>query len=82
MQICYANTVAEQPFCDLPFDTEDEMFDCDLVDLTSSQSRSYSGTGAGFGISLYGYVNALSIVNDPSQPQSNPVEPAPLPYTL
>ncbi|KAG1898196.1 ras GEF [Suillus fuscotomentosus] len=79
-QIYYANTVTGQLSRDLPFDVEDETFDCDLAGLTSSQSSSRAGTGAGLGFS-YGDVNALSIVNNPSQYQSIPVEPARPPYT-
>lgn len=72
-QIYYANTVTGQLSRDLPFDTEDETFDCDLAGLTSSQSSSRAGTGAGLGFASYGDVDT---VNDPSQSQLNPVEPA------
>ncbi|KAG1763011.1 ras GEF [Suillus occidentalis] len=76
-QIYYTNTVTGQLSRDLPFDTEDEAFDCDLAGLTSSQSSSRAGTGAGLGFASYGDVDTLSVVNDPSQFQSKiPVEPA------
>lgn len=76
-QIYYTNTVTGQLSRDLPFDTDDEAFDCDLAGLTSSQSSSRAGTGAGLGFASYGDVDTLSVVKDPSQSQSkNPVEPA------
>ncbi|KAG2340122.1 ras GEF [Suillus weaverae] len=80
-QIYYVNTVTGQLSRDLPFDTENETFDCDLAGLTCSQSSSRAGTGAGLGFASYGDVDTLSVVNDPSQSQSNSVEPSRLPDT-
>ncbi|KAG1749328.1 ras GEF [Suillus lakei] len=80
-QIYYANTVTGQLSRDIPFDTEDETFDCDLAGLTSSQLSSRAGTGAGLGFACYGDVDTLPVVNDPSQSQSNPVEPSRPPNT-
>lgn len=80
-QIYYANTVTGQLSRDLPFDTEDETFDCDLAGLTSSQLSSRAGTGAGLGFASYGDVDTLSVVNDDPQSQSNPSEPARPPNT-
>ncbi|KAG1879209.1 ras GEF [Suillus subluteus] len=80
-QIYYVNTVTGQLSRDLPFDTEDETFDCDLAGLTSSQWSSRAGTGAGLGFASYGDVDTLPVVNHSSQSQSNPVEPARPPST-
>ncbi|KAG1777155.1 ras GEF [Suillus placidus] len=70
-QIYYVNTVTGQLSRDLPFDTENETFDCDLAGLTCSQSSSRAGTGAGLGFASYGDVDTLS-VSPPGYPDTSP----------